>query len=178
MQLLKPSKVTPISPANKLLGGSSPNYPSSYSQDDWDADIASGKIPKGATFVSYDSKTGTVNFTVLPTSPSTPLTPAQLAARNAALSAFEHATLAPPVAQVTSVKATKTGINLSIVNPAGKALATNIWNDIVAAAKSFNATHSGIAKIETINGKQTVVRTANPAGLPIIGGSIGEQLTI
>jgi len=43
----------------------------SYSQDDWDKDIASGKIPKGATFVSYDSKTGIVNYTI----PSTATVP-------------------------------------------------------------------------------------------------------
>ena len=60
---LKPSKVTPISPANKLLGGSSPNYPSSYSQDDWDKDIASGKIAAGSVFGSYDPKTGLVSYT-------------------------------------------------------------------------------------------------------------------
>ena len=54
----------------------------------------------------------------------------------------------------------------------------NAGEDLVAAAKSFNATHSGMGKIETIDGKQTVVRTAKSAGLPIIGGSIGEQLTI
>ena len=47
------------------------SFPSSYTQDNWDADIASGKIPKGATFVSYDSKTGIVNYSV----PSTTMVP-------------------------------------------------------------------------------------------------------
>jgi hypothetical protein len=50
-------------------------YPASYSQDDWDADIASGKIPKGATFVSYDSETGIINYTTSTTTP-VPATPA------------------------------------------------------------------------------------------------------
>ena len=48
-----------------------PSFPASYSQDDWDKDIASGKIPKGATFISYDSKTGIVNYNV----PSTATVP-------------------------------------------------------------------------------------------------------
>ena len=48
--------------AGSSSSSTSSSYPASYSQDQWDADIASGKIPKGATFVSYDSKTGTVNL--------------------------------------------------------------------------------------------------------------------
>ena len=61
---LKPPKATPGS-------SNTTSFPASYSQDNWDADIASGKIPKGATFVSYDSKTGIVNYTV----PSTATVP-------------------------------------------------------------------------------------------------------
>jgi hypothetical protein len=61
---LKPPKAT-------TSNSNTPSFPSSYSQDNWDADIASGKIPKGATFVSYDSKTGIVNYTV----PSTTMVP-------------------------------------------------------------------------------------------------------
>jgi len=63
-------KTTPISPKNQALGdGGSVSFPALYSQDNWDADIASGKIPKGAIFVSYDSKTGIVNYTVPSTAP-------------------------------------------------------------------------------------------------------------
>jgi hypothetical protein len=163
--------------------------PSTYTQDDWDADRASGKIPKNATFVSYDSKTGSVNYTVPIT--STPgyiadhpsgggtaaksgaivpiLTPKQAAAVLAQQKAAS--------AQVTNAKVTKSGINLSIVNSAGKSLAKTVWNDIVSAAKSYNTTHSGIAKVTTVNGKQTVMRTAPAAGLPAVGGNAGEELT-
>jgi hypothetical protein len=37
-------------------------FPANYTQDDWDADKASGKIPKDATFASYDPKTGQIKY--------------------------------------------------------------------------------------------------------------------
>ena len=60
------TKNTPISPANRALGdGGTTNtsYPATYSQDDWDKDIASGKIAAGSVFGSYDPKTGLVSYT-------------------------------------------------------------------------------------------------------------------
>ena len=44
------------------------SFPSDYSQGDWDADIASGKIPKGSIFTGYDTKTGQVSYTSFPAS--------------------------------------------------------------------------------------------------------------
>ena len=163
--------------------------PSTYTQDDWDADRASGKIPKDATFVSYDAKTGAVNYTVpitgAPgyiadhpsgggiTAKTGAVVPVLTPAQAAALLAQQKAASA----QVTNAKVTKSGINLSIANSAGKNLAKTVWNDIVNAAKSYNATHSGIAKVTNVNGKQTVVRTAPASGLPTVGGNVGEELT-
>ena len=61
-----------LKPSTTPAGSSkTSSFPASYTQDNWDADIASGKIPKGATFVSYDSKTGIVNYSV----PSTAMVP-------------------------------------------------------------------------------------------------------
>ena len=143
-------------------------------------------IPANATITGFDAKTGTVTYTVPITSvpgyiadhqsnggvaaESGAIVPVMTPAQAAALLKSQAES-----AQVTNAKPTKTGINISISSIAGNL--ENACKDIVSYLKNYNATHSGIAKVVTVNGKQTVVRTAPEAGLPTIGGSLGEQLT-
>lgn len=59
-----------------------------------------------------------------------------------------------------------------------KSAAESIGKSIEAYAKAFNATHSGLAKIETVNGQPTITRIAPAVGLGIVSGEgLGEQLT-
>ena len=55
---IKPTTNISVAPATATTA----TYPASYSQDQWESDIANGKIPQGSTFVSYDSKTGIVKY--------------------------------------------------------------------------------------------------------------------